>query len=252
MFRSIDWRRSRSNCKSSTRPAKSGSPKHPITPLRWLTCGFGRAQGRFEMTTVAVLFARLDSVYKTLPDTDVWDIDRDARKWLGGAPIVAHPPCRAWGRLSHMAKPRHDEKDLARFAVRMVRKYGGVLEHPSMSALWQDQSLPLPGAGPDQFGGWTLGITQHWWGHRAEKATWLYIVGVAPRDIPEIPMRLGGSSHVIASSTARQHRGHPSFRPEVTKPERERTPPKLADWLLELARRTEPASAAHNSSVAAA
>jgi hypothetical protein len=50
--------------------------------------------------TVAVLFARSDSHYKALPGVDVWDSERDARKWLGGSPVVAHPPCRAWGALA--------------------------------------------------------------------------------------------------------------------------------------------------------
>jgi len=76
-------------------------------------------------TAVAVLFARRDSIYKTMPDCDVWDIERDARKWPGGCPVVAHPPCRAWGQLSHMANPRPDEKELAIFAVDQVRKFGG-------------------------------------------------------------------------------------------------------------------------------
>lgn len=53
--------------------------------------------------TVAVLFARADSTYKTLPGTDVWDIERNAKLWPGGAPVVAHPPCRAWGRLRKLA-----------------------------------------------------------------------------------------------------------------------------------------------------
>jgi len=30
---------------------------------------------------VSVLFARPDSVYKTLPDCDVWDKERDALNW---------------------------------------------------------------------------------------------------------------------------------------------------------------------------
>jgi len=187
-------------------------------------------------STVAVLFARADSIYKTLPGADVWDIERDARKWPGGAPVVAHPPCRAWGRLAHMAKPRPDEKDLARFAVARVREFGGVLEHPQGSKLWADQRLPAPGA-RDEFGGWTLPIVQQWWGHRAEKATLLYIVGCEPLDIPPLPYVMGQASHVIASSSARQVRTHPQYRPEATKPEREQTPPALADWLLELARR---------------
>jgi hypothetical protein len=35
---------------------------------------------------VAVLFARADSVYKALDGCDVWDIERDARRWPGGSP----------------------------------------------------------------------------------------------------------------------------------------------------------------------
>ena len=38
------------------------------------------------MKTVAVLFARADSVYKTLPGVDVWDEARDARQWPGSGP----------------------------------------------------------------------------------------------------------------------------------------------------------------------
>jgi hypothetical protein len=183
---------------------------------------------------VAVLFARSDSVYKLDKSLDVYDIDRDARTWPGGCPVVAHPPCRAWGGLSHMAKPRHDEKDLARFAVRKIREFGGVLEHPKKSKLWADQQLPAPGQF-DEYGGWTLPIFQQWFGHRAEKATLLYIVGCKPSDIPEMPMVLGEATHTIASSTARQKRDHPQYRPEVTKKEREHTPPDLAKWLVQLA-----------------
>ena len=52
---------------------------------------------------VAVLFARADSVYKTLPGCDVYDIDRDALTFPGGNQVVAHPPCRAWGQLRYWA-----------------------------------------------------------------------------------------------------------------------------------------------------
>jgi len=55
----------------------------------------------------AVLFARADSIYKQL-DCDVWDQERDALRWPGGASIVAHPPCRSWGRLRKLAKPLLD------------------------------------------------------------------------------------------------------------------------------------------------
>ena len=191
---------------------------------------------------IAVLFARADSVYKTLPGCDVWDAERDARKWPGGVPLVAHPPCRAWGRLRHMANPRAEEKDLARFAVAKIREFGGVLEHPAHSTLWADQGLPAPGK-HDATGGWTLPISQSWWGHRAEKATWLYIVGCVPAEIPSIPLFLGEASHVISTSGRRRDGSRAAYRPECKKSEREHTPSALAAWLVELARRCEMATA---------
>ena len=86
--------------------------------------------------TVTVLFAREDSHYKGLEAVEVYDIHRDARTWRGGSAIIAHPPCRAWGKLRAFALPRPDEKALAVWAVDQVRAWGGVLEHPSESTLW--------------------------------------------------------------------------------------------------------------------
>ncbi|CAN0621080.1 conserved protein of unknown function [Burkholderia multivorans] len=187
------------------------------------------------MQTVAVLFARSDSVYKTLPDCDVFDVERDARTYDGAAPVVAHPPCRAWGRLRHFANPRPDEKELALFAVERIRRLGGVLEHPAHSTLWKAADLPPPGA-RDMFGGWTLPVCQHWWGHRAEKATWFYIVGCAPGDLPDIPLVLGDAPCVVGTSGRRADGSRAKSRPEITKAEREHTPPLLAKWLVQVAR----------------
>lgn len=51
---------------------------------------------------VAVLFARRDSIYKLMPWANVYDDQRDALTWPGGTPVIAHPPCREWGRLYAM------------------------------------------------------------------------------------------------------------------------------------------------------
>lgn len=192
---------------------------------------------------IAALFCRRDSNYKEFDSVDVWDAERDARRWPGGCPVIAHPPCRAWGQLRAMAKAAPGEKELALLAVKWVREFGGVLEHPKRSTLWPLAGLPEPGE-RDAFGGWTLPINQHWWGHRAEKATRLYIVGCEPSDIPDMPIVLGDAPCLVGTSGRRKDgkrlkMGDDGWRPEISKAEREHTPPLLAEWLVNLARRCE-------------
>jgi len=181
----------------------------------------------------AVLFARSDSIYKQIEGLDVYDIERDARNFAGPYPVIAHPPCRAWGRLREQAKPRHDEKELARFAIDQVRKFGGVLEHPESSTLWADRGIPKPGqcvpGSKDEFGGWTLPIQQFWFGHKARKNTWLYICGVDPGSIPVIPLVLGEASYLVTTGKRTK-----KWKKEITKAEREHTPNELALWLVDL------------------
>lgn len=187
---------------------------------------------------VAVLFARADSFYKRLDGVDVFDAERDARNFRGCGQVVAHPPCRAWGQLRKLAKPRPDEKDLARFAVDAVRLRGGILEHPRGSTLWQEEGLPGPRAGVDAFGGFTLQVAQLWWGHKAEKWTWLYVVGADRRAMEaDIPFRMEYPSHVVTSSSGQRKRGGMWRLPELSKAEREHTPPALAQWLVKWAGR---------------
>jgi len=190
---------------------------------------------------VAALFCRADSHYKTLEGVDVYDMDRDARTYDGPWPVVAHPPCRSWGRLRAFAKPRADERNLARMAVGLVREFGGVLEHPAGSTLWKAQTLPRPGE-RDQYGGWTLAAPQKWWGHRAEKATWFYVVGCEPDEIPPLPIKLGQAEGVIRLDQRRPNgthirKGDPDWVPRLSAAENEHTPPELAEWLITLARR---------------
>ena len=191
------------------------------------------------MSGVAVLFARQDSHYKTLAGVDVWDIDRDARRWQGGMPLVAHPPCRAWASLRFHAKPRDGEKQLAIDAVAHVRAFGGVLEHPQRSTLWAVAGLPEPGS-VDEFGGWTLVVDQQWWGHRAQKRTRLYIVGCDPARIPIMPMVLGEATHTVGLWSGRDKA---RCRPSIAKHEYESTPPDFARWLVDLATRCKPKDA---------
>lgn len=122
------------------------------------------------------------------------------------------------------------ERFLAVWAVDQVRRFGGVLEHPFRSRLWPALSLPSPGV-VDSFGGFTLVAPQFWWGHRAEKASRFYIVGCAPHSLPEIPFALGEPTHVVAT---RKKNGN---KLELSPAGREGTPRRLAEWLLDVARR---------------
>ena len=143
------------------------------------------------MKNVAVLYCTPGSVYKSLA-VECFDEYRDARSYRGWLPVVAHPPCRSWGRLRHLAKPVAWERSLGIHAVHQVRRCGGVLEHPSGSLLWSapefgEYGLPLVGSGPDAFGGQSFGVYQSGFGHVAPKRTWLYVVGHArPGELCEV------------------------------------------------------------------
>lgn len=178
---------------------------------------------------VAVLFACKDSIYKTFPGIEVYDAERNAKTFPGHMPVVAHPPCRSWGRLRGLARPAPREHELSIWAVEQVQKWGGVLEHPSYSLLWRHMGLPKPGE-PSNDCRWTLSVPQFWWGHQANKATWLYICGLERRACPNIPFRLGEAAYVIGWPKNRRH------RPTLSKSKWERTPFEFAQWLIGLAR----------------
>lgn len=146
---------------------------------------------------IAALYVETDGCYFGLPGVDPWDIDRDARKYNGPHPVVAHPPCQRWGRFWHGStrNPHQFRKgeDQGCFgaALTAVRNYGGVLEHPAHSHAWDWFGLEKPAAHgrwkrADNFGGWTCCVWQGHYGHMAGKATWLYAVGDHPERWPEL------------------------------------------------------------------
>lgn len=123
---------------------------------------------------------------------DSWDEKRDARTFNGPGPVVAHPPCGPWGGLRHLYEGA--EHDCGPRAVEQVRQFGGVLEHPARSKLWEACELPppVPGRVPDHSWEWdpwcgfSIEVDQVEWGHVARKRTWLYIVGASHEDVSEL------------------------------------------------------------------
>lgn len=158
------------------------------------------------MTTV--LFTRKNSIYKKL-GCDCWDIDRDARLYLGNGKVIAHPPCRAWGRFAHRSKHTDDEKQLALWTLNHIRAFGGIMEHPATSQVWRWLK-------PNDK---TIVIDQLWFGHRAQKRTRLFYNKVGKP--PLMPLEWG-------------HTPTPERPVEfMSQAEREATPMRFAQYLLD-------------------
>lgn len=193
---------------------------------------------------VAALYIDPRGPYPKMADVECWDETRDARAYDGPHPVVAHPPCGPWGELRHLYQG--SEHDCAPRAVEQVRAFGGILEHPSRSLLWPHLDLPVPGARPDPWGGYSIEVDQCAWGHVARKRTRLYFVG-APIDLVMSTMRSGGRPTHWVSGSRNPRRG--ASRGGVVPPgikicsaqQRRRTPPAFAEWLVSIARACRPA-----------
>lgn len=170
---------------------------------------------------IPVLFVEKNSIYKQLY-CDPFDESRDARNYIGTSAIVAHPPCRLWSRMKAFSTAPEEEKELARFAVEVIKRNGGVLEHPAGSSLFKDPCIR--GAGI------LFSVDQHWWGHPCQKKTILLINGITLREIPPVPLCFDTPTKVIDGSPTANRRGQ--YLP-VSK--RNQTPLEFAKWLIELA-----------------
>ena len=147
---------------------------------------------------VSALFVETGGVYSNLPYVDLWDQTRDARKYAGPLPVVAHPPCQRWGKLwagspgyiakTGIRKIKGDDSGCFLSALTSVRHFGGILEHPWGSQAWKFFGLAIPPRlggwiQADKRGGWTCCIEQGRYGHYARKPTLLYSVGTS---LPEL------------------------------------------------------------------
>jgi hypothetical protein len=130
--------------------------------------------------TVAALYVERAGPYPGLV-AEWFDQRRDARTYRGPGPVVAHPPCGPWSMLRAFCTLPEEQRQLAITAVDQVRTFGGVLEHPAHSTLWDYCHLPKPETlWADQYGGRSYQVLQGDYGHAAPKLTWLYAVRLGP------------------------------------------------------------------------
>ena len=190
---------------------------------------------------IAALFVAKGGCYFGLPDVDPWDEERDARLYTGPHPVVAHPPCQRWGSLAfaNYARYRRDElrpgNDGFCFeaALRAVRHWGGVLEHPAKSRAWDAYQIhkPVPGRWTEGPTGWVCEVWQSAYGHRAQKATWLYCRSFSgrPRELdwsrPRTDFQIG----------FQDKRGKAKNKTTLSRAEANATPIPFRDLLISIA-----------------
>lgn len=202
------------------------------------------------MNTVAALFVDERGPYMSMPGVDAWGVSRDARSYPGQLPVVSHPPCAPWSSLKHMKRApgaADADAECGLIAVDQVKLWGGVLEQPAKSKLWERCRLPAPittsplrhDLWQECFAGFSVEVEQVSWGHVARKKTWLFFVAVDPRNVFNT-LRTGGVPTHWCSGGRRRSNGSGGLVPPGIKvcsaQQRRRTPIAFAEWLVQLAR----------------
>jgi len=214
------------------------------------------------MSAISALYVETAGAYFGVPGVDPWDIERDARKYAGPHPVVAHPPCQRWGRFWHGSTRKPHQfgmgADDGCFAAALVavNRFGGVIEHPADSHAWSHffiEAPPrkggwIPAERFEPYSGlqWTCCVYQGHYGHFAGKPTWLLVSGVRREDLPEL--RWGKTEQRLHPTAVEKH-GYAKARrigmmamvggKDKTRI-RNATPPEFRQLLIDLARKCRP------------
>lgn len=154
------------------------------------------------MVKIAALFVDPAGVYSGLAGVECWGEERDACRYAGPWPVVAHPPCQRWGRFWHGStrKPHQfqlgDDGGCFESALTSLQRWGGILEHPADSKAWAHFALTAPKRGEGWvfagYPGWfTCYVEQGNYGHFARKPTWLLTSGVLRLALPALDWTRG-------------------------------------------------------------
>lgn len=190
---------------------------------------------------VTALFVHTNGHYFGLPNVDPWSIERDARKYAGPYSVVAHPPCQLWGKFAKINyarwggehnKPGNDGGCFVS-ALKSVRNFGGVLEHPAFTYAWKEYGLIAPnGIGWTKIAEreWVCEVWQSAYGHLAAKRTWLLYVGKNPPKDLRWERKYG--THQIGYH---DQRGKSKNKPTISGKKASATPTEFRDALIDLA-----------------
>jgi hypothetical protein len=60
---------------------------------------YNKIPDKYKGISAAVLCVNDNSFYKSIPDLEVYDRQRDAYNFPGGIPVITHAPCQQWSKL---------------------------------------------------------------------------------------------------------------------------------------------------------
>jgi hypothetical protein len=186
-------------------------------------------------TFAAALFIDPNGPYSEVDGLDLWDKSRDARLYSGPYPVIAHPPCNRWGKMAPINYKRWgtqigEDGGCFESALKSVRSYGGVLEHPSQSLAWKSFELLKP-----KFGIWTQLSSNEWvaevnqsdYGHLSTKKTWLFFVGNKPTPVKSVGSK---GKYQIGGGVNTGNNKKPRLNQKLT----HLTPKPFRDYLIKL------------------
>lgn len=146
---------------------------------------------------IPILCVDKQSNYFKCPDADCYDAARDMHTYSGSSPVICHPPCRNFVKVRINVKFSQGELDIARRCYDLVQLYGGIIEQPKWSIMFDWLGIKP-----------TLCIDQSWFGLNYSKQTWLYFKDVKPLRFPlslDLPQKQQKS--ITSSMRSRQPLG---------------------------------------------
>lgn len=199
---------------------------------------------------INALFVEKNGVYFNHPKIEPWDVERNAFNCKNGAPAICHPPCKRWGRYwsggpsVKVKRLLGDDGNCFAHSLWYVRTFGGVIEHPEASHAYKYYGLNKPPKSggwikADEFGGLCCCVEQGNYGHKARKATWLYINKLKPIELKwgksDAKHKMELSPH--SKEQAIKIRNRKNYKPckRLSEYERLATPIEFRDLLIELA-----------------
>jgi hypothetical protein len=143
---------------------------------------------RKPLIPVVILCTDKNSNYNSMQNVITFSSAEDALTYKGCFPVICHPPCAMFSKNRLFSKYNESSILLARHCYDMVNLYGGILEQPAYSIMFDYLGIKP-----------TYSLDQNWFGYRARKKTWLYLKNVS---LDKHPLSFDAITHNVTKTTS--------------------------------------------------